>query len=207
MSFADGFAGTLKPGRRPALLVIDMMKAYFMEGSPFMLPSMECVYSTSRLIQEAHKSEIPVFFTRVAYRVDGKDGGVFTLKVPALRILTEGSKYAELLDELTPSTDDFVLTKQYASAFFGTSLSSMLRALDVDTLVMAGVSTSGCVRASALDAMQNGFVPFVVSDAVGDRDQKVHESNLYDIEAKYAQVIDESAAVELIRSHGHQEGS
>jgi maleamate amidohydrolase len=203
MSFAEGFAGNLKPGRRPALLVIDMMKAYFMEGSPFRLPSMECVYSTARLIQEARKSKIPVFFTRVVYRSDGRDGGIFTVKVPALRILTEGSKYAQFQDELTPSADDFVVTKHYASAFFGTSLSSTLRTIEIDTLVIAGVSTSGCVRASALDAMQNGFVPFVVSDAVGDRDPKVHESNLYDIEAKYAQVIDESSAVELIKSYGH----
>ncbi|MDA8277251.1 MAG: isochorismatase family protein [Actinomycetota bacterium] len=198
MSFADGFAGALKPGNKPALLVIDMMKAYFMDGSPFQLPSQECVYSTSRLIVEARKSDLPIVFTRVIYREDGKDGGVFTLKVPALRILTEGSQYIELHQALEVTNEDFVVTKQYASAFFGTSLSATLRTLGVDTLLIAGVSTSGCVRASALDAMQNGFIPFVVSDAVGDRDEVVHSSNLYDIEAKYAQVVNEATAISII---------
>ncbi len=200
MSFADGFAGTLEPGKRPALLVIDMMKAYFMDGSPFQLPSEECVYSTVRLIEGARWANLPIIFTRVTYRDDGRDGGIFTIKIPALRILTEGSKYAEFHDSLTPTEGDFVVTKQYASAFFGTNLSATLRTLGVDTVIIAGVSTSGCVRATALDAMQNGFVPFVVSDAVGDRDERVHNSNLYDLEAKYASVIDEASAIYLMKS-------
>lgn len=199
MSFADGFAGTLKPGKRPDLLVIDMMKAYVMDGSPFQLPSEECVYTASRLIKSARSSNVPVIFTRVTYREDGRYGGIFTIKIPALRILTEGSEYTEFHDQLKVEEGDFVVTKKYPSAFFGTYLSATLRTLGVDIVVISGVSTSGCVRATALDAMQNGLMPFVASDPVGDRNQSVHDSNLHDLEAKYACVIDEASAMEVIK--------
>lgn len=119
--------------------------------------------------------------------------GVFYRKIPLLRIFEKGSPLGAFPAQLTPLPTELVVTKNYASAFFGTSLASTLTAQGVDTLLVAGVSTSGCVRATATDACQHGFVPIVVKDAVGDRHQAVHESNLFDLQAKYAEVMDEAA--------------
>jgi nicotinamidase-related amidase len=116
---------------------------------------------------------------------------VFFRKIPLLRIFEKGSPLGAFPPQLTPLASELVVTKQYASAFFGTSLASTLTAAGVDTLLITGVSTSGCVRATATDACQHGFVPVVVRDAVGDRHQTVHESNLFDLQAKYAEVMDE----------------
>jgi nicotinamidase-related amidase len=116
---------------------------------------------------------------------------VFYRKVPALACFEAGRhpELAAFAEDLEPAAGETVITKQYASAFFGTSLASTLTALGVDTVLIAGVSTSGCVRASALDACQHGFVPLVVRDAVGDRHPAPHEANLFDLQAKYAEVV------------------
>jgi nicotinamidase-related amidase len=192
--FAQGFAGQLKPGERPALIVIDMMRSYFEEGSPFCLPSSECVQSASRLLGDAREQGIPVVHSRVVFGPDGVDGGHFITKVPALRLLIGENHFNEFMDEVAPAPHEVVVTKQYASAFSGTSLAATLTSLGVDTVVIAGVSTSGCVRATAMDALQHGLIPLVVADAVGDRDHKVHDANLYDLQAKYAEVINEDTA-------------
>ncbi|MGC8481357.1 MAG: isochorismatase family protein [Acidimicrobiales bacterium] len=193
-AFAQGFAGQLTPGERPALIVIDMMRSYFEEGSPFCLPSADAVHSASRLLDDARDHSVPVIHTRVVFGPDGLDGGHFITKVPALRLLIGENHYNEFMDEVAPLGHELVVTKQYASAFSGTSLSATLTFLGVDTLVIVGVSTSGCVRATAMDALQHGLIPLVVSDAVGDRDLGVHEANLYDLQAKYAEVINEPTA-------------
>ena len=121
-------------------------------------------------------------------RADGVDGGIFFRKVPALRVFCSGNPLGYYVPALAPRADEPVVTKQYASAFFGTSLASTLRAQGIDCLLLAGMSTSGCVRASAVDAMQNGFIPVVVADACGDRHPSPHEANLFDLAAKYADV-------------------
>lgn len=102
---------------------------------------------------------------------------------------------SELMPEVAPAEGELVISKQYASAFFGTPLASILVARGVDTVVLVGVSTSGCIRASGVDAVQHGFIPLVVRDAVGDRTPQTHEANLFDLQAKYAEVVDENAAV------------
>ena len=107
---------------------------------------------------------------------------------------------AEFVDGLEPKENELIITKQYASSFFGTNLASSLSASGVDTLLITGWSTSGCVRASALDACQSGFIPIVVKEAVGDRDPKVHESNLFDLQAKYAEVKSKKEVLNYLRS-------
>lgn len=197
--FDDGFAGRLEPGRQPVLLVVDMMRAYFDQASPLCLSSWSCLHSASRVLAEARAYAVPVIHTRVEFGPDGIDGGVFMRKVGALRQLIGPGPMGELMPQVAPRPDELVIVKQYASGFFGTTLASTLHASGTDTVVIVGVSTSGCVRATAVDALQHGFVPFVVRDSVGDRDSGPHEANLYDLQAKYAEVIDEAAVLELLR--------
>ena len=191
----EGFAGTLRPGRRPAVLAIDMMRAYFEQASPLCLPSRDCLASGARVLSAARASGVPVIHTRVQFAPDGSDGGVFVRKVRALEQLYGGGPLSELMPEVAPVEGELVITKQYASAFFGTSLASTLVARGIDTVVLVGVSTSGCIRATGVDAVQHGFIPLVVRDAVGDRTPQTHEGNLFDLQAKYAEVVDERTAV------------
>ena len=193
--FDDGFAGTLRPGRRPAVLAIDMMRAYFDQASPLCLPSRDCLASGARVLSAARASGVPVIHTRVQFAPDGSDGGVFVRKVRALEQLYGGGPLSELMPDVAPVEGELVITKQYASAFFGTSLASTLVARGIDTVVLVGVSTSGCIRATGVDAVQHGFIPLVVRDAVGDRTPQTHDANLFDLQAKYAEVIDERTAV------------
>ncbi|MEO5651582.1 MAG: isochorismatase family protein, partial [Marmoricola sp.] len=146
----------------------------------------------------ARELEVPVIHTRVEFGPDGADGGVFLRKVSALRLLIGGGPMSQLMAEVAPKPEELVIVKQYASAFFGTTLASTLQAAGADTVIVVGVSTSGCVRATAVDAIQHGFVPFVVRDAVGDRDSGPHEANLYDLQAKYAEVVDEATALSVL---------
>ncbi len=191
----DGFGGTLQLGKRPVVLVIDLMRAYFDPRSTFCLPSVACLQSAGRVVEAARRNDVPVVHTRVVYGPAGVDGGVFIRKVPALRQLIGDGPMNELMPEVQPLPGELVLVKQYASAFFGTTLASTLQAGGIDTVVIVGVSTSGCVRATAVDALQHGFVPAVVRDAVGDRSPGPHEANLFDLQAKYAEVIREGTAL------------
>ena len=187
-----GFGGRLGFGSRPALAVIDFALAYLQEDSPLYAGVSDALDSCRRVLRGARAAGIPVVFTRVEYQGGGADGGVFYRKVAALRCFDRGNPLAELAPSLKPLPSDVIVTKQYASAFFGTSLASTLTSLGVDTLIVTGVSTSGCVRATALDACQHGFIPAVVRQAVGDRNQAVHEANLFDLNAKYADVVTEA---------------
>lgn len=188
-SFAEGFAGSLTPGRRPAVLAVDMMRAYFEPGSPFCLPEEACLDAAGEVLATAREAGVPVVHTLVRFGPGGVDGGVFLQKVPALRLLIGDSLLGRLMPQVAPLPGETVVVKQYASAFFGTSLASTLQSLQVDTVVILGVSTSGCIRATAVDALQHGFVPLVVREAVGDREPAVHEASLYDLQAKYAEVV------------------
>ena len=199
---AAGFSKRLGFGSRPALVVIDFCQAYLDEGSPLYAGVEDARASTVRLLAAARSAAIPVIHTRVEFQPDGADGGVFFRKVDALKCFVRGNPLGEPGPGLEPRDGEVVVTKQYASAFFGTSLASTLTALGIDTLIHTGVSTSGCVRATALDACQHGFIPIVVSDAVGDRDRGVHEANLFDLDAKYADVVDEAAALDYLTQLG-----
>lgn len=185
-----GFGKSLQFGSRPALLIIDFVRAYLVPGSPLYAGVEQAHADCVTLLKSARAAGIPIVHTNVAFQKGGRDGGVFFRKVPALSCF-EGGAHPELAafgEGLEPGPGETLITKQYASAFFGTSLSSTLTALGVDTLLIAGVSTSGCVRASAVDCCQHGFVPVVVREAVGDRAPGPHEANLFDLQAKYAEV-------------------
>ncbi|MBU3688199.1 MAG: isochorismatase [Acidimicrobiales bacterium mtb01] len=185
-----GFGTRLGWGSRPAVLVVDMCRAYVDDKAPLYAAAAADAYrNADRLAGVARRQGLPVVFTRVEYAAGGVDGGHFFRKVPALRCFEAGNPLAEFTDLVRPEPGDVIVTKQYASAFFGTSLAATLNASGVDTVVIAGVSTSGCVRASALDALQNGFVPIVVADACADRDPRPHDANLFDLQAKYADVV------------------
>lgn len=196
---AAGFDGSLPFGQHPALLVVDLCMAYLDPASPLYAGVENALASNVRLIQAARAAGVPVIFTQVVYQANGLDGGLFYRKVPALSAYLQGSPLAAFPPEVVPAADELVVTKQYASAFFGTSLAATLRAAGIDTLLITGFSTSGCVRATALDALQNGFAPFVVRDACGDRDPRPHEANLFDLQAKYAEVISEAQAVRYVQ--------
>ena len=198
-NYAGVFEGRLQPGNRPALLIVDVVAAYLNEGSPlFMASAAAALASNARLAKAARAAGVPVVFTNVSYKPDGSDGGVFYRKAPVLKAFIEGSPLGAFPPELTPQDGDRVFTKQYPSAFFGTGLAEVLHAEGIDTLLITGYSTSGCVRASALDAMQYGFVPLVVRDACADRHPGPHEANLFDLQAKYAEVISEAEALAVI---------
>jgi maleamate amidohydrolase len=190
-----GFGGRLEWGERPALVVVDICLAYLDPGSPLYAGVEDAVASAGRLVEAARAAGVPVVFTRVEYEPGGADGGRFFQKVPALACFERGNPLAGFPEHPRPAEGEVVVTKQYASAFFGTSLASTLHAAGVDTAVVIGLSTSGCVRATALDALQHGFVPYVVADACGDRHPDPHRSNLFDLAQKYAEVIGEAEAL------------
>lgn len=194
-NYKGAFDGHLPFGRRPALLIVDLVEAYLQPGSPLYAGIETALASAIRLRAAAHAAGIPVIFTNVEYAPGGIDGGVFFRKVPALRVFERGSPLGAFPEVLTPQGSDVVVTKRYASAFFATPLAAMLTAAGVDTALICGTSTSGCIRATALDACQHGFLPFVVRDACGDRHSAPHEANLFDLQAKYAEVIGEAEAI------------
>ena len=183
-----GLDGTLVPGERPAVLIVDPARAYVDPESPLYAGVEEPVRRMRELAGEARRLGIPVLITRVLHEFPG-DGGLFARKVPASSAFRAGNPMGDWIDGLEPTATDVVVTKQYPSAFFGTSLAAALTARGVDTVVIAGLSTSGCIRATTLDALQHGFVPLVVREAVGDRNAEIHESNLRDIDAKAGDVI------------------
>lgn len=192
-----GFGAILPFGRYPALLLVDVVQAYLQEGSPLYARAFaDALEPNRRLVAAARLTGIPVIFTCVVYGADGMDGGRFFLKVPALRSFIKGSPLGAFAQGLEPQANDTVITKQYASAFFGTSLASTLTANGIDTVLITGFSTSGCVRATALDALQYGFSPFVVREACADRAAGPHEANLFDLQTKYAEIISETRAIE-----------
>lgn len=183
-----GFGQELQPGTRPALVVVDPARAYIDPDSPLYAGVEENVEAMRTLLTSAREAGIPVVITEVRLRADGADAGVFFKKSGTLVAFCEGSPYGELIEGLEPTCAEMLVTKKYPSAFFGTTLNSHLTSLGVDTVLIAGLSTSGCVRATTLDAMQHGFAPIVVEDAVGDRDSAIHSSNLFDMQQKMAEV-------------------
>jgi maleamate amidohydrolase len=195
---AAGFGGALGWGKRPALLLVDIVMAYFDKASPLYAGVESILSPNQRLLAAARAAAIPVIFTSVRYSAGGIDGGLFYRKVAALRCFDAGNPLGAFLPGLQPEATELVVVKHYASAFFGTSLASSLRALGCDSVLITGLSTSGCVRASALDALQNGFIPLVVKDCVGDRDANVHASNLFDLQAKYADVVSLDASLHYL---------
>ena len=195
-------------GRRPALILIDFAHAYYDPAAPLFGGEgcRSALASALRLREVARACGVPTILTEVKYRKGGANGGVFFRKAPPLSCFVEGERTQVFADGLTPHADEFVVTKQYPSSFFGTSLAASLTAAGVDTLVITGLTTSGCVRATCVDSMSNGFVTLVVREGVGDRDPRPHEANLYDMSAKYADVVSEAATVEYLQANANWRG-
>ena len=177
-------------GRRPALVIVDMSNGFTDPASPLVCELDDTVEAIRRLLDATRRAELPVVFTTVSYGEGDKvTAKAFIDKVPALLTLEAGSSWAEIDDRLAPLATEPVLNKLFASAFFGTALGSMLAAHGCDSLIVTGASTSGCVRATAVDAIQHGYRPVVPREAVGDRNPAAHDATLYDIDLKYGDVV------------------
>lgn len=199
-NYSGVFDGRLGFGKKPVVLVVDFINAYTTEGSALYAPPVvDAVKETVDVLALAREKSVPVIYTKVLYNKNGLDGGIFVQKVPVLLTMVEGEPLAEIVPELTPQDDDVVINKQYASAFFGTSLAAMLTSLGVDTVLLTGCSTSGCVRASAVDGMQYGFRVIVPQECVGDRHAQPHEANLFDINSKYGDVVSKAEVMTYLR--------
>lgn len=195
---AAGFGQRLGFGKRPALIVIDFVDAYLVETSPLYAGVEDELASAARVLQSARAAGIPVLYTVVEQDTGPTGGGVFARKAAGLATLATGSPLGAIAEPLTPATGEPILSKKYASSFFGTSLATDLTVLGCDSVILVGLSTSGCVRATAVDACQHGFIPLVVRDAVGDRRAEPHEAALFDLDAKYADVVSEQDVVDYL---------
>lgn len=194
------FDGRIGFGKRPALLIVDFINAYVTEGAPLFAPDVvTAVHETIPLLSLAREKQIPVLYTKVLYNKNFRDGGIFIQKVPVLKTMVEGEPFAEIVPQITPVESDIIIVKQYASAFFGTSLAATLTSLGVDTILLTGCSTSGCIRASAVDGMQYGFRVIVPRECVADRHPGPHEANLFDINSKYGDVMGKSQVMEYLK--------
>ncbi|WP_378738081.1 isochorismatase family protein [Nocardia brasiliensis] len=193
------FSATLGTGDSLAVLVVDICAAYLTDGSPLRAPVEAAVQAAGQIVAQARDTGIPVVFTRMRFEPGGPDGGLFRRKVPALRVFEDGNPLGSFLADPAPLPGELVITKQYPSAFYASPLAAALSADRIDTLMIVGLTTSGCVRASATDAMQHGFRPLVVADACGDRDPRLQQANLLDLQAKYADVLGLDAALALLR--------
>jgi maleamate amidohydrolase len=192
-----GFHGRAGFGRRPALIVVDVNVGFTDPASPLVCDLDDVVNAIARLLAEARRADVPIVYTTVAYSdADERAAAAFIDKVPALRTLEAGSRWVEIDPRIGPRQDEPVLNKLFASAFFGTALSSFLVANACDSLVVTGASTSGCVRATVVDALQHGYRVVVPREAVGDRNPAAHEANLFDIDAKYGDVVAVDAVLE-----------
>lgn len=187
-------------GARPALILIDLCRAYYDPACDLYMGSDASLMSSLRLREAAHAAAIPVILTNVVYHPSTIDGGRFFEKSKPLRYFIQGNPMADWPEGLEPRADELIISKQYPSAFFGTSLASTLTALGIDGVLLTGLSTSGCVRATCVDAMSHGFRTTVIADACGDRHPGPHEANLFDMNAKYADVVSEAETIEHLKA-------
>ncbi|QLD85197.1 isochorismatase family protein [Natronomonas halophila] len=186
----EEFGASVGLGERPALVVIDLINAFTDPKTELGSEVGGVLEQTERLLSAFREHDLPRYFTTVAFEESYGDAGRFIEKVPALRELRLGTEAVEVDDRIAPVDDERVILKKYASAFFGTDLETELTTHRVDTLVIAGVTTSGCVRATAVDSLQHGYRTIVPADAVGDRAEGPHRANLLDIDAKYGDVVE-----------------
>lgn len=187
-------------GERPALILIDFCQGYFDPECDLYSGVEDALASTLRVREAASSAGIPVILTNVVYHPHAIDGGRFFEKAKPLRYFIKGNPMGAWPEGLEPRPEELVISKQYPSAFFGTSLASTLTSLGVDSVLLTGLTTSGCVRATCVDAMSHGFRTAVIEEACGDRHDDPHRANLFDMNAKYADVVSEGEAVDFLRS-------
>lgn len=191
-NYKKAYGNKIGFGQSPALILVDFVMAYFDPECELFAEVEDELASALRLVEVARAAGVPVIYTNVVYQAQGLDGGVFFKKARPLHNMTAGNPMGAWPPGLQPAENELVVSKQYPSAFFGTSLSSTLTAAGVDTLIITGVTTSGCIRATCIDACSYGFRTIVVEDACGDRHEDPHRANLFDMNAKYGDVVSEA---------------
>lgn len=195
-----GFGVKTGFGSRPALILVDFVAAYFLEQSPLygkdIYPGMRAALcSALRIRTAAHAANVPVILTKVELTPAELEGNLMFRKTRGSGLFEAGSPFAQFADGLSPYADEIVINKHHASGFLGTPLASLLAVKQVDSLIITGLSTSGCVRATCNDSVAYGYAPFVVKDAVADRDPRPHEANLFDMGSKYGDIVDEATTI------------
>ena len=175
-------------GNHPALIVVDVVVGFTDPACPLGSDAESVVSANVQLMNAFHQAHLPVVLTTVIYRND-HEASVFRARVPALNLLTPESHWVKFDPRLPIADDDLQLEKRHASSFHGTALNQWLTDRNVDSVVVTGLTTSGCVRATAVDGLQNNYRVVVPREACGDRDPTAHEANLYDLNAKYADVV------------------
>lgn len=192
------FGDSVGIGESPALLVIDLINAFTDPESELGAEFGGVVEQTQQLLTAFREHDLPRYFTTIGFEESYGDAGMFIEKVSALRELELGTERVAVDERVAPLDDERVILKKYASGFFGTDLESELTTNRVDTLVIVGVTTSGCVRATAVDSLQHGYRTVVPADAVGDRAEGPHKANLRDIDAKYGDVVQTDDVLQVV---------
>jgi nicotinamidase-related amidase len=187
-------------GSRPAVLVVDFSCGFTDPECALGSDMTEAVEATKRLLDTARGRGLPVIFTTIGYEPSLKDGGLWLQKVPSLGDLQIGGRWVEIDPRLEPREDETIVLKKGASAFFGTNLPAILVSQGVDSVILCGATTSGCIRATAIDLLQYGYPTLVPRECVADRAQAPHEANLFDIDAKYADVVPLDDVLEYVES-------
>lgn len=197
-NYARAFGRTVGFGDRPALLLVDFVEGYFDPSCDLYAGVEAALASALRIRAAARAARVPVILTNVVYHPMALDGGRFFEKSKPLRYFLSGNPMGAWPEGLTPEADELVISKQYPSAFFGTSLAATLTAGGIDSVILTGLTTSGCIRATCVDAMSHGFRTSVVAEACGDRHAAPHDANLFDMNAKYADVVHEADVIAFL---------
>lgn len=194
-----GFGQTIGFGSSPAIIAIDLIGAFTDKNLPLGAPLEDVLENTARILEKARARSLPIFYTSVAYDDrDLRDAGLWALKMKGLMTLRSGTPEVEVDPRLGRLSTEALIYKKYASGFFGTDLLTRLNSRRVDTLVITGCTTSGCVRATAVDCIQSGIRPMIAREAVGDRSQAAHDQSLFDLQAKYADVMSVEEIIALL---------
>jgi len=199
-NYANVYDNKIGFGNKPALILVDFVEAYFDKSCDLYADVGNALQSAIRLVEQSRNAGILVVYTNVVYHKSGVNGGRFFQKAMPLKNFIEGSAMGAWPKGLEPNENELVISKQYPSAFFGTSLSTTLTAAGIDTVLLTGLTTSGCVRATCVDACSYGFIPIVIEEACGDRHDDPHKANLFDMNAKYADVVKEKEAIAYLQS-------
>ncbi len=202
-----GLAGRVGFGQKPAVVAVDFILGFTDRSSPLSGDLEGPLVATLRILEAARRRGVPIFFTAVEYDESLKDAGLFLKKVPSLKWLVAGSRWVELDPRLGRRSGEILIKKKYASSFFGTDFASLLATAGVDTLIVTGCTTSGCVRATVVDALQYGLHAIVPIEAVGDRASVPHQANLFDIDAKYGDVVNTQDVLDYLASLGSSQAS
>lgn len=197
-NYAKAYGQKAGMGKRPALVLVDFVEGYFDPECDLYSDVDDALASALRVREAARAAGVLTVLTNVVYHPSAINGGRFYEKARPLRFFLEGSPMGAWPKGLEPRADELIISKQYPSAFFGTSLASTLTAAGVDQVILTGLTTSGCIRASCVDSVSHGFITTVVKEACGDRHDGPHEANLFDMDAKYADVVSEEEIIAFL---------